>query len=134
MKTFTELTLKEILAHDYHVSVNTDCTSCDVVDNETGEVVAIMNIEAIKKAYGTDYKVTKVTYDTAVKLVTYKLAKRRNSYDEYVIRSYTNGKYREACSYYTEDFDDALATLNAIAQRENKSVTHKEGSNVWEIL
>ena len=52
---------------------------------------------------------------------TYKLAKKKNDYDEYTIRAYKNGKYNEDATYYTDDWQDALDTLKMMAKREGLS-------------
>lgn len=51
-----------------------------------------------------------------------KLAKRKNEYDEYVIRSYVNGKFNEERSYYTDDWEDAVNTLKMEAKRQGLTV------------
>lgn len=60
---------------------------------------------------------------------TFKLAKKKNQYDEYVIRCYQNGKYYEEGSYYTDDWDDAVGTLNDMARRQGLTV-HNEGTTL----
>lgn len=60
----------------------------------------------------------------------FKLAKRRNSYDEYVIRAYKNGKYDEEATYYTDDWDDAVGTLTDIAQRQGLKVREEKSGFV----
>ena len=62
----------------------------------------------------------------------FKLAKRRNSYDEYVIRAYKNGKYDEEATYYTDDWDDAVGTLTDIAQRQGLKVREEKSGFVAE--
>lgn len=52
----------------------------------------------------------------------FKLAKRKNDYDEFVIRAYKNGKYYEDASYYTDDWEDAVGTLKDIAKRQGLTV------------
>ena len=51
----------------------------------------------------------------------YKLAKKKNDYDEYTVRAYKNGKYDEAATYYTDDWQDALDTLKMMAKKEGLS-------------
>ena len=65
--------------------------------------------------------------------VKYKLNKRKNEYDEYVIKAYTDGKYDEEKTYYTDDWEDAVNTLNAIAKQSNKNVIEKR-KNVFETF
>ena len=60
----------------------------------------------------------------------FKLAKRRNTYDEYVIRAYKNGKYDEEATYYTDDWDDAVGTLTDIAQRQGLKVREEKSGFV----
>lgn len=60
------------------------------------------------------------------------LVKRRNDYDEYVIKEYVNGKLIEDLSYYTDDWEDAVNTLNFIARQKNKNV--EKSSNGYFIL
>lgn len=65
--------------------------------------------------------------------VKYKLNKRKNEYDEYVIKAYTDGKYDEEKTYYTDDWEDAVNTLNAMAKQSNKNVIEKR-KNVFETF
>ena len=51
------------------------------------------------------------------------LNKRKNPYDEYVVKAYKNGKYNEDATYYTDDWEDAVDTLKDIAKRQNLNVT-----------
>ena len=60
------------------------------------------------------------------------LVKRKNDYDEYVIKEYVNGKLIEDLSYYTDDWEDAVNTLNFIARQKNKNV--EKSSNGYFIL
>ena len=60
------------------------------------------------------------------------LTKRRNDYDESVIKEYVNGKLIEDLSYYTDDWEDAVNTLNFIARQKNKNV--EKSSNGYFIL
>lgn len=57
----------------------------------------------------------------------YRLAKKKNDYDEYVVKAYKNGKYYEEASYYTDDWQDALDTLKMMAKREGLNF-RQEGS------
>lgn len=65
--------------------------------------------------------------------VKYKLNKRKNEYDEYVIKAYTDGKYDEEKTYYTDDWEDAVNTLNTMAKQSNKNVIEKR-KNVFETF
>lgn len=49
-------------------------------------------------------------------MLVYKLLKKRNQYDEYVVRCYTNGKYCEEGSYYTDDWEDIehISIINSL--------------------
>lgn len=47
----------------------------------------------------------------------FKLDKKTNDYGEYVIQCFKNGQYNEAGSSYTDDWEDAVGTLNAIARQ-----------------
>lgn len=58
---------------------------------------------------------------------SYRLAKTKNDYDEYVVKAYKNGKYYEEASYYTDDWQDALDTLKMMAKREGLNF-RQEGS------
>ena len=58
---------------------------------------------------------------------SYRLAKTKNDYDEYVVKAYKNGKYDEDASYYTDDWQDALDTLKMMAKREGLNF-RQEGS------
>jgi len=39
---------------------------------------------------------------------------RKNEYDEYVIKAWRNGKRYEEADYYTDDYDDAVDTMNLL--------------------
>lgn len=58
---------------------------------------------------------------------TYKLTKKKNDYDEYVIQAYKNGKKNEDATYYTDDWDDAINTLKLIA-KQGKLTFRQQGS------
>lgn len=58
---------------------------------------------------------------------TYKLTKKKNNYDEYVIQAYKNGKKNEDATYYTDNWDDAINTLKSIAKQE-KLTFRQQGS------
>lgn len=55
---------------------------------------------------------------------TLELTKRRNQYGEYVIKCYREGKYYEEGTYYTDDWNDALNTLNFEAARHKTIVVN----------
>lgn len=57
--------------------------------------------------------------------VKYKLNKRKNEYGEFIIKAYTDGKYDEEKTYYTDDWEDAVDTLNSMAKQSNKKVIEK---------
>lgn len=57
--------------------------------------------------------------------VKYKLNKRKNEYGEFIVKAYTDGKYDEEKTYYTDDWEDAVDTLNAMAKQSNKKVIEK---------
>lgn len=65
--------------------------------------------------------------------VKYKLNKIKNDYGEYVIKAYTDGKYDEEKTYYTDDWKDAVNTLKAMAKQSNKNVIEKR-KNVFETF
>lgn len=46
-----------------------------------------------------------------------RLEKRKNDYDEYVVKSYVDGKYNEEQTYYTNDWEDAVNTFYASAKQ-----------------
>ena len=48
-------------------------------------------------------------------MLVYKLLKKRNQYDEYVVKCYINGKYCEEGSYYTDDWEDAVCTIEHVS-------------------
>lgn len=58
---------------------------------------------------------------------TFKLDRKKNDYDEYTVKCFKNGKYDEAGTYYTDDYEDALGTLKALAQRSGLTV-RQQGS------
>lgn len=39
---------------------------------------------------------------------------RKNEYGEYVIKAWCNGKRYEDGDYYTDDYDDAVDTMNLL--------------------
>ena len=39
---------------------------------------------------------------------------RKNEYDEYVIKAWRNGERYEKADYYTNDYDDAVDTMNLL--------------------
>ena len=39
---------------------------------------------------------------------------RKNEYGEYVIKAWCNGKRYEEADYYTDDYDDAVNTMNLL--------------------
>jgi virulence-associated protein VapD len=49
---------------------------------------------------------------------TYKLTKKKNDYDEYVVQAYKNGKKYEGATYYTDDWEDAIGTIKMFAKLE----------------
>lgn len=49
----------------------------------------------------------------------YKLEKRRNEYNEYVVRCFKNGERYKEGDYHTEDWDDAHKTQTFL-QKQNK--------------
>lgn len=51
-----------------------------------------------------------------------KLVKKKNDYDEFVIKVYKNGKYYEPASYYTDDWEDAVGTFKDMAKRQGLTV------------
>ena len=50
--------------------------------------------------------------------ITYKLRRAKNDYEEYVVQAYKDGKKYEVATYYTDDWQDALATIQAIARKQ----------------
>jgi hypothetical protein len=49
--------------------------------------------------------------------VTLKLSPKRNEFGEFVVRWYDEGKRNEAKTGYTDDWDDAVGTLNMQMER-----------------
>ena len=70
----------------------------------------------------------KVQFADRVDKVVLKLSKKKNDYDEFVIRFYKNNKFDEMGSYYTDDWDDAIGTINDMAKRLGLEV--KEIGNI----
>ena len=86
-----------------------------------GNIEMLKNIvEDSKEMSYLDSKVEDAEY-------TYKLTKKKNDYDEYVIQAYKNGKKNEDATYYTDDWDDAINTLKSIAKQE-KLTFRQQGS------
>lgn len=46
-----------------------------------------------------------------------RLTKRKNEYDEYVIKGYENGRHNEDFDYYTDDWYDAVNTIKYMAKQ-----------------
>lgn len=65
---------------------------------------------------------------------TFKLAKRKNDYDEFVIKAYKNGKYNEGATYYTDDWEDAVGTLKAMSKQYGLSVKQNGSSYTADAL
>lgn len=61
---------------------------------------------------------------------TFKLSKKKNDYDEYTVACYKDGRYYEDGSYTTEDWDDAVKTIKALAKQQNLNVTQKGSSYI----
>lgn len=57
----------------------------------------------------------------------FKLSKRKNDYDEYVVRAYKNGRYYEDATYYTDDWEDANDTLQSLAEQNGLEVIKNGG-------
>lgn len=79
------------------------------------------------KMYEVVLKIDKTTDSVEDAEYTYKLTKKKNDYDEYVIQAYKNGKKNEDATYYTDDWDDAINTLKSIAKQE-KLTFRQQGS------
>lgn len=91
-----------------------------------------LSLDGVKQRI-LSYNLTKVKDSVGASKVedadkySYRLAKKKNDYDEYVIKAYKNGKYYEDASYYTDDWQDALDTLKMMAKREGLNF-RQEGS------
>lgn len=59
---------------------------------------------------------------------SFKLSKKKNEWDEYVVKCYKNGKYYEKGSYYTDDWEDAVGTLKNYLVPRMKLNFRQEGS------
>lgn len=55
----------------------------------------------------------------------FKLLKKTNDYDEYVIKCFRNGNYYELGTYYTDDWEDAKGTIRALALQYNLCLEEK---------
>ena len=64
----------------------------------------------------------------------FRLAKKKNDYDEYVVKEYVNGKYREDGSYYTDDWEDAVGTLKDIAKRLGLTVKQQGSGYIADAI
>ncbi len=58
-----------------------------------------------------------------MRTVTYKL-KRKQSTGEWVVRAFVDGVYNEDMTYYTDDLDDAKATMRMLQAREDRTYEH----------
>lgn len=154
LKTIPDLKLKSI--HKKSVSVRFDTTRFIQVDQivfqYTGQMTDSMRDDySIKEIKEAAMKLLKqkpfLTYEEALQKVkenikngnylldnkiedaeyTYKLTKKKNDYDEYVIQAYKNGKKNEDATYYTDNWDDAINTLKSIAKQE-KLTFRQQGS------
>lgn len=61
---------------------------------------------------------------------SFRLIKKKNEYDEFCVKCYKNGKYYEDGSYYTDDWQDAVDTIKAMAKRANLEVKQSGNSFV----
>lgn len=59
---------------------------------------------------------------------SFRLIKKKNEYDEFCVKCYKNGKYYEDGSYYTDDWQDAVDTIKAMAKRANLEVKQNGNS------
>ena len=154
LKTIPDLKLKSI--HKKSVSVRFDTARFIQVDQivfqYTGQMTDSMRDDySIKEIKEAAMKLLKqkpfLTYEEALQKVkenikngnylldnkiedaeyTYKLTKKKNDYDEYVIQAYKNGKKNEDATYYTDNWDDAINTLKSIAKQE-KLAFRQQGS------
>ena len=82
--------------------------------------------EGIEKDYSSMRKRISEMRDSKY---SFKLDKKKNEYGEYTVKCYKDGKYDEAGTYYTEDYEDALGTLKDLAKRSNL-VVKQQGSVV----
>ena len=53
-------------------------------------------------------------------MLHYRLTKRRNEWGEFVVKAYENGKRYEAADYHTDDWQDAVATLDDMNDRNHQ--------------
>ena len=60
----------------------------------------------------------------------FRLDKKKNEYDEFVVKEYVNGKFRDLGSYYTDDWQDAVNTITAMAKRAGMTITQKGSSYI----
>lgn len=56
------------------------------------------------------------------------LNRRRNEHGEFVVKYYENGKFNDEKSYYTEDWEDAVATMKDMKKRAGISESKTMGS------
>lgn len=58
----------------------------------------------------------------------FRLDKKKNDYDEFVVKEYVNGKFREEGSYHTDDWEDAVGTIKSIAKSMKMNI-RQQGSS-----
>lgn len=97
------------------------------VVKEKGDVVKVLfeNGESESFYSFATIRVVKDSIEDASQNYTFKLAKRKNDYDEFVVRAFKNGRYDEGATYYSDDWEDAVGTLKAMAKQYGLSVKQK---------
>lgn len=53
----------------------------------------------------------------------FKLERKGNDYDEYIVKCFKNGNYYELGSYYTDNWEDAKKTIRLLALQYNIGTT-----------
>ena len=85
-------------------------------EDDEEEVVKEMLCKSLKESDGKE-----------ICKIKYTLKKTKNDYDEYVVKCYKDGKFDEEGSYYSDDWDDAVATFKDMSKRANLNV--RDASN-----
>ena len=78
-----------------------DIFKTKIIATTTEEAIRIFNDKHDGQA-----KIEKISYAS--------IPKKKNSFGEYVVQIYVNGKRQKGAEYFATDFDDAIATTEII--------------------
>lgn len=101
------ITINNVRGH-YEYKINGQSYSADDLSEAENDIDEILRKE--REIMRKDSKMKDSQY-------SFKLAKTKNEYDEYVIKCYKDGRRYTDGDYYTDDFEDAVNTLKAMAKQ-----------------